>query len=66
MQGRGLGGRRRRRAEMSIRPHEGFFSPPFFFFFFCLADPVQGRPQARQLPLLPCQRCCSRSYEPAL
>lgn len=33
MQGRGLGGRRRRRAEMSIRPHEGFFSPPFFFFF---------------------------------
>lgn len=65
MQGRGLGGRRRRRAEMSIRPHEGFFSPPVFFFF-CLADPVQGRPQARQLSLLPCQRCCSRSYEPAL
>lgn len=33
MQGRGLGGRRRRRAEMSIRPHEGFFLPLFFFFF---------------------------------
>lgn len=31
MQGRGLGGRRRRRDEMSIRPHEGFFSPPVFF-----------------------------------
>lgn len=56
MGGWGVGGRI---AEMSIRPREGFF-------FFCLADPVQGRPQARQLSLLPCQRCCSRSYEPAL
>lgn len=42
MQGRGLGGRRRRRDEMSIRPHEGFFSPPVFFFFFVLQIQFKG------------------------
>lgn len=52
MQGRGLGGRRRRRAEMSIRPHEGFFSPPVFFFFFLSCRSSSRAPAGEAAPAL--------------